>query len=158
MKRHIFALAFTFAGIACDPPAPTQTPLPAASQTAQPQTQMPTRNIDVRIEFEPTSDTYGSYISAFLVIPSMGVHVQLFAVPFPYRCERGETDASDELVVRCLGDDGYGSASVRLDGGHVIATARDYGRITADKTVKDLALPPRSTATIFTPPKFPEAH
>ncbi|HEX4514297.1 MAG TPA: hypothetical protein VH054_12195, partial [Polyangiaceae bacterium] len=63
-----------------------------------------------------------------------------------------------ELVVRCLGDDGMGAASVRLDGDHVVATARDYGRIAADKTVKDLALPPRSTATIFTPPKFPEAH
>jgi hypothetical protein len=155
MKRLVLVIAL----VACDPPVPTQTPPPpGASQTAQTQTQTPTQNIDVRVEFEPTSDAYGSYISAFLVIPAMGVHAQLFAVPFPYRCEHGETDASDELVVRCLGDDGMGAASVRLDGDHVVATARDYGRIAADKTVKDVALPPRSTATIFTPPKFPEAH
>jgi len=154
MKRLAIALALA----ACDPPTPTQTPLPAASQTQQ-QQRAPSQNIDVRVEFEPTSDAYASYISAFLVIPAMGVHFQLFAVPFPYQCVRGETDATDSLVVECRGDDGYGSASVRIDAaGHVVATARDYGRINADKTVKDLALPPNTTATIFTPPKFPEAH
>jgi hypothetical protein len=152
MKRLVIAMTL----VACDPPAPIQTPPPAASQTAQ--TQTPAQNIDVRLEFEKTSDAYASYISAFLVIPAMEVHVQLFAVPFPYHCERGESDAGDELVVRCLGDDGFGSASVKLQDGHVIATARDYGRINADKTVKDLALPPRTTATIFAPPKYPAEH
>lgn len=153
MKWFVFAVA---AFVACDPPAPTQTPPPVASQTHQ--TETPTQNIDVRIEFETTSDTYSSYISAFLVIPAMGVRIQLFTVPFPYQCMRGETDATDALVVECRGDDGYGSASVRLDHGHVIAVAHDYGRITAEKMVKDLALPPNTTATIFTPPKFPDAH
>jgi hypothetical protein len=151
MRRALLAVAL----VCCDPPAPAQPPL-APSQNPTP-TRAPAQNIDVRLEFEKTSDAYSSYISAFLVIPAMEVHVQLFAVPFPYRCERAEPDAGDALVVRCLGDDGYGSASVRLDGGHVIATSRDYGRID-DKTVKDLTLPPNATATIFTPGKFPEAH
>ena len=135
MKRLVFAVAL----VACDPPAPTQ-------------------NIDVRVEFEPTSDAYASYISAFLVIPAMGVHAQLFAVPFPYRCMPGTSDASDVLVVQCNGDDGSASASVSVDHGHVIAVAHDYGRITAEKAVQDLALPPSTTATVFTPLKFPEAH
>jgi len=151
MKRLVLAIALA----ACDPAAPTQTPPPAGSQT---QTQTPAQNVDVRVEFEKASDTYSSYIAAFLVIPAMDVHAQLFSVPFPYQCSRGETDAGDELVVECRGDDGYASASVRLDHGHVIAVAHDYGRISADKTVKDLALPAGSTATIFTPGKFPEAH
>lgn len=153
MKR----LALTLAIVACDPAAPTQTPPPAGSETQVP-AQTPARNVDVRVEFEKTSDAYSSYIAAFLVIPAMEVHVQLFSVPFPYQCMRGETDASDELVVECRGDDGYASAAVRLDHGHVIAVAHDYGRITAEKAVKDLALPPNATATIFAPPKFPEAH
>jgi len=150
MRVAIVALAL----VACDPPVPTQAPLPASSQT---QTQAP-QNIDVRVELDKTSDTYGSYISAFLVVPAMGVHLQLFSVPFPYQCMRGAADASDELAVECRGDDGFASASVRIDNGHVIATANDYGRIRADKTVKDLALPAGSTATLFAPPKFPEAH
>jgi len=150
MRVAIVALAL----VACDPPVPTQTPLPASSQT---QTQAP-QNIDVRVELDKTSDTYGSYISAFLVIPAMGVHLQLFSVPFPYQCMRGATDASDELAVECRGDDGFASASLRLDHGHVIVTANDYGRIHADRMIKDLALPAGSTVTIFAPPKFPEAH
>jgi hypothetical protein len=153
MRAPFFALAL----VACDPPPPVQ-PIPAASQSAVRATTGPTQNVDVRVEFEKTSDQYSSYISAFLTIPAMGVHAQLFAVPFPYGCARGETDASDELVVRCQSADGYAQASVRIENGHVIATARDYGRINADKTVKDLALPPNSTATVFTPPNFPEEH
>ena len=153
-------VVFAIAIACCDPPAPTQTPPPAASQTAQASTQTPTptRNVDVRVDFEQTSDPYSSYIAAFLTIPAMNVHLQLFTVPFPYGCMRGESDASDSLVVQCMGDDGMGSASVRIESGHVIAVARDYGRITSDKVVKDLALPPNTTATIFAPAKFPEAH
>ena len=155
MRLVVFAIAI----IACDPP-PTQTPPPAASQAAQASTQTPTptQNIDVRVDFEHTSDQYSSYIAAFLTIPAMNVHLQLFAVPFPYGCTRGENDASDSLVVQCMGDDGMGSAAVRIENGHVIAVARDYGRISSDKVVKDLALPPSTTATIFAPAKFPDAH
>jgi hypothetical protein len=148
------ALAVPLILFACDPPAtPAQTPTPTPTQT-----QAPTQNIDVRVELESTSDAYSSYISAFLTIPAMNVHVQLFAVPFPYQCSRGETDAGDGLAVECRGDDGKGSASVRLDHGHVVAIAHDYARITADKTVKDFTLPPNTTATIYAPAKFPEAH
>ena len=151
------ALAIPLFLLACDPPpAPTRTPTPTQKPA---QTQTPAQNIDVRVELESTSDAYSSYISAFLTIPAMNVHVQLFSVPFPYHCERGlEADASDALVVRCLGDDGLASLSVRLENGHVIAIAHDYARITADKTVKDLVLPPNTTATIYAPPKLPEAH
>ena len=156
MRRFVFVLAIT----ACDPPAPTQTPPPAASQsaTAQTQTPAPTQNIDVRVDFEHTSDQYSSYIAAFLTIPAMNVRLQLFAVPFPYVCMRRETDASDALAFQCLGDDSGGFASVRIESGHVIATARDYGHIGPEKVVKDLALPPNTTATIFSPTKFPSEH
>ena len=156
MRRIVLVLVFALA--ACDPPAPTQTPVAAASHTASASPAAPTQNVDVRVEFEKTSDAYDSYISGFLDIPAMGVHLRLFTVPFPYECMRGETDASDALDVECRGDDGFGSAMVRVEGGHVIATANDYGRIRADKTVKDLALPPGSTATLFAPAKFPGAH
>lgn len=156
MKRALVVLAL----VACDPPAPTQTPPPAASKASSTATQTPspTQNIDVRVEFERTSDQYDSYIVAFLTIPAMGVHVKLFTVPFPYGCSRDETDATDALAIRCLGDDSGGFATVRIENGHVIATSRDYGHIAADKTVKDLALPPNTTATIFTPGKFPDSH
>lgn len=150
-------LAFVLALASCDPPAMTQTPPPVASQTPT-QTQTPAQNIDVRVDFEKTSDQYSSYIAAFLTIPAMNVHVQLFAVPFPYGCMRRETDASDALAFQCLGDDSGGFASVRIDGGHVIATARDYGHIGPEKIMKDLALPPNTTATIFSPPNFPSEH
>ncbi len=86
MKRLLVLLL-----LACDPPPVTPT-TPVASSQASAQAQTPTENIDVRVEFERTSDTYASYISAFLVIPAMAVHVQLFTVPFPYRCMRGESD------------------------------------------------------------------
>ena len=142
---------------ACDPPVPTHTPAPPVTQT-QPPTNAPTRNIDVRVEFEQGSDAYSPYIAAFLTIPAMNVRTQLFSVPFPYRCMRGATDAGDELAVQCRGEDGDASASVRLENGHVVAVAHDYAHIQADATVQDLALPPRTTATIYAPPKFPEAH
>ena len=152
--RALVALAL----LACDPPATTQTPPPAPSQAHSQQPPGPTQNIDVRVEFEQTSDQYSSYIVAFLSIPAMAVRAQLFTVPFPYACMRRETDAGGALAFQCLGDDSGGLASVRIDGGHVIATARDYGRIGDEKIVTDLALPPSTTATIFTPAKFPEAH
>jgi hypothetical protein len=113
----------------------------------------------VRVEFEHESDQYSSYIVAVLTIPAMGVHLPLFKVPFPYGCMRRDTDAgTDALAFMCLGDDSGGFASVRIDGGHVIATARDYGHIGAEKVLKDLALPPNVTATIFAPSKFPQEH
>jgi hypothetical protein len=152
VSRGALALPFL---LACDP-APKQTPTLAPTQTSAP---THAQSIDVSIAFEEGHDAdfgpEGNSVRAFLVAPAIGLHKKLFAVSFPYRCGRGTTDAGDDLVVQCTGDDGNAYASIRLENGRIVIVARDYGRLELNKTREELALPPGVTATVFAPAKYP---
>jgi hypothetical protein len=152
--RRAFALGF-FLISGCTPePTKTPTEAPAQTQAAKART-----NVDARIDFEEGPDPdYGvdaTSVRGVLVIPALSMRRKLFAVPFPYRCRRGESDAGDDLVVECQGDDGIAYARLRAEPGHVIVTARDYGRLDSQKIVDDIALPSGTTVTVFAPLKFP---
>ena len=150
------ALALPLFVLACDP-TPARTPTVAPTQTP---TQMGTpQTIDVSVAFEEGHDEdfgpQGNSVRAFLVAPAIGLHKKLFSVAFPYRCGRGTTDAGDDLVVQCTGDDGNAYASIRLENGRIVIVARDYGKLELNKTREEIALPAGVTATVFAPAKYP---
>ena len=157
--RIAFALLF----VACAPePAPTQTPAPARTQT-QAAAPAARTNVDARIEFEEGRDPdFGdegeTSVRGVLVIPALSIRRKLFAVPFPYTCRRGESDAGDDLVIECLGDDGLAYARLRAEPGHVVVISRDYGRLDTAKIQDDIALPSGTTVTVFAPLKYPGAR
>ena len=91
----------------------------------------------------------------FVAVPALGVRTKLFAVPFPYRCERRELDASADFAMWCLGDDGWGGVRLRVEPGRVVVDPHDYGRIAMRDTSFVIALPAGSVATFFAPVKYP---
>ena len=115
--------------------------------------------VEVRLDFEegpdPDFGEEATSVRGFLSIPALGVRKKLFAVPTPYRCERAEADASADVSVRCLGDDGWGGALVRVEGGRVHVEPHDYGRIPLRDASFDLALPAGVVPTFFAPARYP---
>jgi hypothetical protein len=149
------ALPLLLVLVACDP-APAQTPAIVPTQAP---TATPAQSIDVSVDFEEGRDEdfgpQGNSVRAFLVAPAIRLRKKLFAVAFPYRCGRGSTDAGDDLVVQCTGDDGNAYASIRLENGHIVVVTRDYGKLELNKTREEIALPAGMTATVFAPAKYP---
>jgi len=154
-------LSFIVLLVACTPePAPTQ-PLASTSSTAPTRSAPAPTNIDARVEFETGPDPdYGegsSSVRAILVVPALSVRKKLFAVPFPYTCRRGDSDAESGLVVECVGDDnGVARVSMHVEPGHIIVVSSDYARI--EKSTDDIPLPAGATATVFAPLKYPKAN
>jgi hypothetical protein len=151
------ALAFPFVLLACET-APAQTPTQTPAQTPT-QARTLVQSIDVSVAFDEGHDEdfgpEGNSVRAYLVAPAIGLRKKLFAVSFPYRCGRGTTDAGDDLVVQCTGDDGNAYASIRLENGRIVIVARDYGKLDLNKTREEIALPAGVTATVFAPAKYP---
>jgi hypothetical protein len=116
--------------------------------------------VDARVEFEEGPDpAYGegaSSVRAFLVVRALGIRRRLFAVPFPYRCGRGESDASADLVVQCTGDDGTAYAVVRVEAGALVVVARDYGQLDLQRAREEIPLPRGGVATVFAPASYPD--
>ena len=94
-------------------------------------------------------------VRGVLVVPVLSLRRRLFTVPFPYSCRRGESDAGDDLVIECRGDDGAAYARLRAEPGRIVIVARDYGRIELRRTEDAIALPAGTTATLFAPLKYP---
>lgn len=164
MTRLVPTLALV---AACTDPAvlppPASSPAPATSAAPA---RAPT-NVDARIEFEEGLDPdYGdntTSVRAFLEVPALGLKKKLFTVPFPYACARAAGGAADgptgtradDLVVRCRGDDGFASASLRVEPATLVVVARDYGAIALHRTRDEIPLPRGSTATVFAPARYP---
>ncbi len=155
MTRLVPALALA---AACTDPAalPPPAPSPAPTTSVAP---APATNVDARIEFEEGLDPdYGdntTSVRAFLDVPALGLKKKLFTVPSPYVCARAASDAGDDLVVQCSGDDGFASASLRVEPATLVVVARDYGAIALHRTRDEIPLPRGSTATVFAPSRYP---
>ncbi len=150
MRRVPRALAF-FLVVACEPPPTVQVTAPVAPASAQ----TPIA-IDARLELEEGPDpSFGegaTSVRAVLVVAALQTHKQLFAVPFPYRCARRP---GSDLAIECSGDDGSAFATLRADERHIVATARDYGRLDRNIETIELPLPVGVVVNIYAPAKLP---
>jgi hypothetical protein len=157
MRRRALLLALS---LGCTPPSPSPTPSPTPTPTPTP-SPPPATAIDVRVEFETGLDPdYGDStrsVRGFLVVQALGVRKKLFAVPFPWRCERVATDASADLAVRCTGDDDWGGARVHVEAHRIVVEPHDYGHTAREDVTFELKLPPGAVATLFAPTTFPSS-
>jgi hypothetical protein len=161
MRRVIATFAIvTLAMFACDPleqttavTTPAATVAPSASVAPSPAV------IDARIELEEGPDaSFGESVTtvrAILAVPALGTRRQVFAVPYPYRCTRKD---DRDLVIECVGGEGTAWVKLHADEHHVVATARDYGRLDRDAITIDLAVPRGAAANVYAPARLPSSY